>query len=81
MYIHVNKQLVQVKQDTEAIHLLYEAMQGYLVEGFMENHENINRNGCLYDIIWSENDEHTPEVCVRYQNSFKKDVNRCKTIE
>lgn len=81
LYVHVNKQLKQTQQELDAIHLLYEAVQGYLIEGIRENGDGVERGGCQYTIAWSDADESMEEVCVYFQNPFGETVYKCEKIE
>lgn len=81
LYIHVNKQLAQVNRDLAALHLLYETVHAYLLEGTKENREGVERNGYFYDIYWSERDGEPPEVCVIYENTFGGTARQCETVE
>lgn len=81
MYLHVNKQLEQMNRDLAALHLLYESVHGYLLEGRSENRENVERDGYIFDIHWREHDEGKPEVCVFYENVFGETARQCEKME
>lgn len=81
LYTQVNKQLMQTHQELDATHLLYEAVQGYLIEGVKENREGVERGSCQFTITWSDADDSGEQVCVFFQNPFGETFYKCETIE
>lgn len=80
LYIHVTKQAVQIEQEIEATHLLYERIQRYLLEGVRENSLIERKNE--YHIVWNEGENYSlSEVCIYYQDVFDETIQKCESLE
>ncbi|MBT2687075.1 phosphatase [Bacillus sp. ISL-47] len=71
---------VEMKQDFESTQLLYEKLQQSVVEGYSPSSESIKRGQIVYEIFLKEGSELT-EVCVKYEDIFKKANEKCEVYK
>lgn len=77
MFTYLQKQLIQLEQEKNGIQLLYEQLEGYLIEGKVRD-EKVERNGTMYTITW---DERSQKLCVHYTDRFNHKVKKCDQIQ
>lgn len=82
MLIQINKQSVQMKEKSEALHILYEYVQEVLIENPERENFNVMKNNNTFDIIWfGEKDGRKSEVCIRYEDVFGKTVQIHESVQ
>lgn len=70
------------RQTNEAIHLLYEELQAFKLEGKPIEDQSIIRNKQSFQIVSMEIEKTSKKkVCVQFESMFKKKVQKCETIE
>jgi competence protein ComGE len=80
IYIHVSKQSINTEKELEAVHLLHEVIQFYLLEGIWADREEV-RQGFLFQISWQQVEENPVGVCVTYDDAFNQAAQKCENIE
>ena len=82
MLVVINKQAVQIQEKSEALHILYEYVQGVLIEKPERENFNVTKNNKSYEIIWFGDQEGSKgEVCVRYEDIFGKTIQIHETVQ
>lgn len=77
IYIHVSKQSLEIKQEVNATHFLYEEAQQFLLSGSQEDGKKIKSGEDIYTVHWKEEGK----ICIHYDNIFQKEIQICETIE
>lgn len=77
LYHHVSKQSLSIQREEEALRIMYESLQAYLLEGKSENGEVVRGNHSFL-IVWQMEAQ---EVCVLYEDLFNKTKEKCERIE
>ncbi len=67
--IEAKKQAIQVEEQSQGYHLLYETIQTILIEHPGSVNSTVVKGGTAYEIIWQEGER---EVCIRYEDVFGK---------
>ncbi|WP_019154487.1 competence type IV pilus minor pilin ComGE [Robertmurraya massiliosenegalensis] len=80
LYIHVSKQSLDMNKDITANHVLYESLHRYLLEGDFENGD-IKRENEWFRIFWEKEVNIPVKVCVKYENSFEQEKEKCERLE
>lgn len=75
--IYVKKQTIQVEEQSQAYHLLYETMQTVLIEHPGAVNSTVIKGGTTYKIIWQEG---AREICIRYEDIFEQNNQLCGEI-
>lgn len=77
MYLHVSKQSIEIKQELNGIHFLYEEANQYLLNGLQEDGKKIKHGEDTYIVQWENNGK----ICIQYKNIFQKDHRICEILE
>lgn len=77
VYNHVSKQSLSLQIEEEAIRIMYEALQSYLLEGIWENKEVVRGNHS-FSIVWQMGAQ---EVCISYEDVFEQARQKCERLE
>lgn len=80
LYLHVSKQSESIKMELEATHLMYEALQSYLVEGMWADKEE-ERSEYSYQLSWQQVGGNPVGVCISYVNAYNKGIQKCEPLE
>lgn len=81
LYIHVSKQSMNIQQEVQSTHLLYEVLQKYLIAGEAEN-KSETREKYVFAVAWEIGlDGYPTKVCVNYEDTFHKAKQICEKIE
>jgi hypothetical protein len=73
---------MQIEQELEATHLLYEVIEDSILDGLKEKGKEIIRDKTRFTVIWGEVDElHSREVCIHYENVYGESAQKCETIQ
>lgn len=74
MFIQVSKQSLNTQYSREASKILYDSLQEVVFTGAIKDHLTVQRKGKLFTVTEEASKN---EVCVRYENSFEKEVLIC----
>lgn len=75
MMIGLNKQSVELKEKSDAVHILYEYMQTVVVENPERTNFSVTKNDKEYEVVWQgKKDGVKSEVSIRYENVFGQTV-------
>ncbi|WP_371321645.1 competence type IV pilus minor pilin ComGE [Robertmurraya korlensis] len=74
MFIQVSKQSLNTQYSREASKILYDSLQEVMFTGSIKDQLTIQRKGKSYTVTKEVTKN---EVCVSYDNSFKKEVLIC----
>ncbi|MEK4147347.1 hypothetical protein NST02_09795 [Robertmurraya sp. FSL W8-0741] len=80
LYLHVSKQSLDIQKEISATHLMYEVLQHYLQDGFMES-GIIHRENESFRIHWETGLNSPIKVCIKYENSFAEEREKCERLE
>ncbi|MBB6444904.1 hypothetical protein [Bacillus benzoevorans] len=75
--LQVKKQTIQVYEQEEAFHLLYESIQTVLIEHPERINNTVVKGGILYEVMWQEGGK---EVCVTYEDVLQKKNQLCREV-
>ncbi|GKU81170.1 type II secretion system protein [Niallia sp. NCCP-28] len=67
-YTHLLKQLKQLDEEKLAIQVLYEYLEGVLVEDKGKENFHIEKEGILYQVKWNTE----KEICIYHENNFQR---------
>jgi competence protein ComGE len=78
--VMVQSQTMQLREDTEALHLLYDELMYIKIAGAKSGRGSFFKNGVLYNVTV---DDSSPlwEVCVHYAAKNQKNNTRCAFME
>lgn len=80
--IHVRSQLVQSRQDADAIHILYDELMYIRQAGQGSERNLIVKDGFEYNVTVAKDGNDLPrEVCVHYEGDHQKDSKKCAYAE
>lgn len=80
IYTQVTKQSLDLQREEEAVRIMYEALQGYLLEGKLENGE-VHRGSHIFSISWQMGAFEPQGVCVSYEDVFEETKQKCERLE
>ncbi|TKC19888.1 competence type IV pilus minor pilin ComGE [Robertmurraya kyonggiensis] len=81
LYIHVSKQSLDIQQEVQATHLLYEVLQRYVLEAVAEDN-SITREKFVFAVIWEKESDGEPKrVCVNYEDAFQRAQQKCERVK
>ncbi|MGS2776064.1 competence type IV pilus minor pilin ComGE [Robertmurraya sp. GLU-23] len=78
MYIQVSKQSLNNQYSREASKILYDSLQEAMFTGVIKDQLTVQRKGKSFTLIKEVSKN---EVCVSYENSFKKEVLICDSFQ
>ncbi|MFT8319436.1 MAG: hypothetical protein ABF649_00865 [Bacillus sp. (in: firmicutes)] len=76
-YTHLLKQFQQLDQEQLSNQVLYEYLQGFLIEEKEKETIEVEKEGVSYTIQWTNGQE----VCLYYENVFRKKQQICENYE
>lgn len=75
MFLQANKQIKELEQKSDALHLLYEYVQTVMIEKSTEENIIMKKGNTQYEINWQEGlEDGKREVFITYENVFGKMV-------
>lgn len=77
LFLHLNYLADSLKQESMAIHLLYDELENHLDESVLTGNKVVHLNGTNFEIVWNEPMSQT-EVCVQYRDFYEKLQKKCK---
>ncbi len=77
MFIQVSKQSLNTQYSREASKLLYDSLQETLFTGLFKDQLTVERKGKSFTVTKEVSKN---EVCVKYENAFKKEVLICDSF-
>lgn len=85
LLIDLSNQSWQLEIENKARQLMFEELQGKLLDGATFTNYSVVNNGILYEINWADSSlDIQKEVCVRVEknsNSFLLDTEQCGVLE
>jgi hypothetical protein len=73
---------MQIRQEADALHLLYERLQEMKLTPELTGNSSIERNGIIFRFKVSAADQESPErVCVEFNDFKKKTISKCASAE
>lgn len=78
--VMVQRQMVQLREDAAALHLLYDELMYIKITGAQSGRGSVLKEEILYDVTV---DDSSPlwEVCVHYASKEQKDSTKCAFVE
>jgi len=78
--IMVQRQTMQLREDAEALHLLYDELMYIKIAGAQSGRGSFLKDGVLFEVTV---DESSPlwEVCVHYAAKNQKNITECASVE
>lgn len=78
--VMVQSQTIQLREDTEALHILYDELMYIKIGGAQSGRESFFKDGVLFEVTV---DESSPlwEVCVHYAAENQKNNTKCAFVE
>jgi competence protein ComGE len=78
MYIQVSKQSLNTQYSREATKLLYDSLQEAILTGNVQDGLTVQRKGKSFTVTKVMSGQ---EVCVRYEDAFKKETLICDILQ